>query len=430
MIVEIEKLVQGGYGLARQDGRTIFVRGAIPGETVEVVIGQTHKHYQEAVMKRVVETSSDRVSAPCPVYGECGGCQLQHIGYDAQLRLKREMLLETLARVGKVALPEISPIIPSTQIYGSRSVVRFGVLKQGTGLALGFHRESSHALVPVTDCLVLPDILRNIVTGLSKRLANVSKPPCRIESIEIRLSSTFGQAVLSLRSQARSKRQAEILFGLCAKIPGVVGCIVMGTAAVRNARWVHGQEWIAERLDDMVVRISDQSFLQSNWPVNRALSDLLIEWVAPAAGLRVLELYAGVGTLGLPLAKRGAFVTFVEGNRVALADARRAANGNHVGRCRFRPVAAETFLVTATPGEYDVVLVDPPRTGLRQEVLSGVLQLEAPRIVYVSCDPATLARDVARLASSGYRVTRVQAFDMFPQTSHLETVTELQRSPR
>ena len=430
MIVEIEKLVQGGYGLARQDGRILFVRGVIPGETVEVVVDGSRKLRRETTASRVVKVSPDRVDAPCPVYGECGGCQLQHIGYDAQLRLKREMLLETLDRLGRVELPEVPPIVPSPHEYGSRSVVRFGVLKQGNALALGFHRESSHALVPVTDCLVLPDPLRKIVTELTQRLAGLSKPPCRIESIEIRLSSTFGHAVLSFRSQARSKRQAEVLFTIAKGLPGIAGCVVTGAAEVRNARWVEGQEWIAERLDDMVVRISDQSFLQSNGPINRAMSDLVIDWTAPRAGLRVLELYAGVGTLGLPLAKRGAFVTFVEGNKVAMADARRAANGNHVGRCRFRPVSAEAFLDTVKPGEYDVVLADPPRTGLSREVLNGLLQLAAPRILYVSCDPATLARDVARLASHGYRVTRLQAFDMFPQTSHLETVTELQRSPR
>ena len=429
-IIQIEKLVQGGYGLARQEGRAIFVRGSIPGEAVEIAIGDTRKQYQEATVTRVIESSTERVEPPCPVYGECGGCQLQHIGYDAQLRLKREMLLETLARVGKVELPDVPPIVPSPHAYGERSVARFSVVRKGSGLALGFHRAGSDTLVPVTDCLLLAEPMRKMVAELAKRLAAVTKPPCRLESIELRSSMTLGHVLLFIRSQARSKRQAEVLFGLCGNIPGLVGCVVTGAPEVRGARWVQGQDWIAERVDDMLVRIGERSFLQSNWAVNRILSEMVVQWSAPQAGLRVLELYAGIGTLGLPLAKRGAFVTFVEGNAMALSDARRAANGNHIGRCRFRSVPAERFVASLTPGEYDVVLVDPPRTGLSRDLTDGLQALSAPRILYVSCDAATLARDLARLAGHGYRVTRLQAFDMFPQTAHLETLTELQCVPR
>ncbi len=429
-IVTIEKLVQGGYGLARREGRAIFVRGAVPGETVELAVGETRKQYQEATVARVVEASPDRVPAPCRLYGRCGGCQLQHIRYAAQLNLKREMLLETVARVGKLELPESPAVVPSPQEYGSRTVARFGLLRQGVGLALGFHREGSAALVPVADCLVLPEPVRKIVAGLTERLAPLAKPPCRINSIEVRASTTFGQALLVIRSQARGKRQAEGLFAIGGGLPGVVGCVVYGAPTVRGARWVQGQDWVAERLDDMVVRISDRSFFQSNWAMNQALSKTITEWAEPQAGLRVLELYAGAGTLGLPLAKRGAFVTLVEGNAIALADARRAANGNHIGRCRFRPIPAEAFLAEVAPGDYDLVLLDPPRTGMSPEARAALCQVAAPRLLYVSCDAATLARDLAGLTTGGYRVVRLQAFDMFPQTAHLETVVELHRPPR
>ncbi len=430
LIVTIEKLVQGGYGLARQEGRTIFVRGSIPGETVEIVPGQAHKQYQEATVGRVVAPSPDRVAPACAVYGRCGGCQLQHVRYDAQVALKREAFLETLTRVGKLELPEMPPVIPSPTAYGSRSVVRFGVVRQSEGLALGFHAEGSAKLVPVTDCPVLPDSLRRVVTALSERLATLTKPPCRLTAIELRGSTATGEGLLILQTDARAKRQAEALFSWGRDLPGVVGSVVYGAAEVRGSRWAQGQEWIAERLDDMLIRISDRSFLQSNWAVNKRLSETVTEWAAPAPGLRVLELYAGIGTLGLPLAKRGALVTLVEGNSTALADARRTANGNHIGRCRFRPEPAEGFLLKATPGDYDLVVLDPPRTGLSREALDGLKTLAAPRVLYVSCDPATLARDVARMAAGGYALSRLQAFDMFPQTAHLEALVELRHSPR
>lgn len=432
-VVTIEKLVQGGAGLARHEGRAMFVKGAIPGETVEVAIAATKKQYQEATVVRVLEASPDRVAPTCPVYGICGGCQLQHLRYDAQVRLKRDTFLETLTRVGKVDLPnpaEIPSVIPSPQEYGSRAVVRFAVVREGEGLAIGFHREGSTKVVQVTDCPVLPDSLRAVVKKISSRLATLTKPSCRLASIELRVSTSTHEVLAIVQTDAKAKRQAEVVLSLFRGLPGLVGTVVYGAAEARGTRWTEGQEWLAERLDDMLIRISERSFLQSNWAVNKRLSEAVTQWAVPTLGLRVLELYAGIGTLGLPLAKRGALVTLVEGNPTALADARRAAEGNHIGRCRFRPVAAEAFMPTATAGEYDLVVLDPPRTGLTREVLDGVMALAAPRLLYVSCDPATLARDLARLCASGpgaYRIARLTTFDMFPQTAHLEALVELHR---
>ena len=151
------------------------------------------------------------------------------------------------------------------------------------------------------------------------------------------------------------------------------------------------------------------------------------DWVAPTAGLRVLELFAGIGTLGLPLARAGALVTEAEANAYALADARHAAKTNHVGRSRFRSLRAEAMLQATQAEEYDVVIVDPPRTGVSRECLQELLRLQVGRVLYLSCDPATLARDLSRLCDGGYRIARLQPFDMFPQTSHLETLVELVR---
>ena len=173
--------------------------------------------------------------------------------------------------------------------------------------------------------------------------------------------------------------------------------------------------------------ISDRSFLQPNWHVNRLISRTLSEWVEPDRGPRILELYAGVGTLGLPLARRGALVTEVEANRYAIADGRHAAKRNHVGRCRFRHLRAEAAVEGVGEGEYDLVVVDPPRTGLSPGCLQGLLRIAVPRLMYISCNAATLARDLSRLCVSGYRIARVQPFDMFPQTAHVEILVELVR---
>ena len=421
--VTIEKLVQGGRGLARREGRVLLVRGAIPGETVSITGGAKRRGVQEATVGEIVSPSPDRIAAPCPVYELCGGCQLQHIRYDAQLRFKREILAETLTRVGKMQV-DVPAVIASPDPYGYRSSVRFVVFRGKAGFTLGFHEEGSHAPVAAAGCLLVPEAMRKVIVEVQERLARHGRLPAQVESLEVRRSAAFGSTLLSWRTGPAMRSQAETLFALFHEVPDVVGQVV---TAENRGRWVAGQDWIADRLDDLLFRVTDGSFMQANWPLTGTLAHTLVDWVAPSSGIRVLELYAGIGVLGLPLARRGALVTEVEANRWALADARHAAKTNHIGRCRFRHLKAEECLESAENGEYDAVLMDPPRTGLSPESLKGLLAINVPRLFYLSCDPATLARDLGKLGAGGYRIVRLQAFDMFPQTSHIETLVELAR---
>jgi len=427
--ITIEKLVQGGRGLARQEGQVLLVRGVIPGETILFTGGAKRKGVQEGTVREVLTPSPDRIAAPCPVYELCGGCQLQHIQYEAQLRFKREILAETLTRVGKLQI-EVPPIVPSPNPYGYRSSVRFVVFRSKSGFTLGFHEEGSHAPVAAAGCLLVPEAMRKVIADVQEQLARYGKLPVPVESLEIRRSVTFGSVLLSWRTGPAMRSQAEKLFALFQDVPNVVGQVVTASGegnSGRSQRWIHGQDWIADRLDDLLFRITDGSFMQANWPFAETLSRTLVEWAAPLQGLRVLELFAGIGVLGLPLARRGALVTEVEANRWALADARHVAKTNHIGRCRFRYLKAEDCLESTEAGDYDAVLMDPPRTGLSPESLRGLLAINVPRLFYLSCDPATLARDLGKLCAGGYRIIRLQAFDMFPQTSHIETLVELTR---
>ncbi len=421
--ITIEKLVQGGRGLARQEGKVLLVRGAIPQEMVSVSLGVQRKGIQEAVISQVLKASPDRVDAPCPVYEVCGGCQLQHVRYEAQLGYKREILAETLIRVGKVQV-EVPSLMPSPNPYGYRSSVRFVVFRSKPGFALGFHEEGSHQPVSAAGCLLVPEAMRKVIAEVQERLARYGKLPVQVESLEVRRSAAFGSTLLSWRTGPALRSQAEKLFALFQDVPDVVGQVV---TAENRGRWVAGQDWIADRLDDLLFRVTDGSFMQANWPLTETLARTLVEWIAPSSGLRVLELFAGIGVLGLPLARRGALVTEVEANRWALADARHAAKTNHIGRCRFRHLKAEECLDTTEAEEYDAVLMGPPRTGLSPESLRGILAINVPRLFYLSYDPATLARDLGKLCAGGYRLVRLQAFDMFPQTAHLETLVELAR---
>ena len=436
LTVTIEKLVQGGRGLARQEGQVLLVRGVIPGETVSCAVGAKRRGVQEGTIREIVTPSPDRTPAPCPVYEICGGCQFQHIQYEAQLRFKREILAETLTRVGKLQI-DVPALVASPNPYGYRSAVRFVVFRAQSGFALGFHEEGSHAPVEAVGCLLVPDAMRKVIAEVQVRLARYGKLPVQVESLEVRRSVAFGTVLLSWRTGPAMRSQAEKLFALFQDVPDVVGQVLTASGegsrrqatgkSGRSQRWVSGQDWIADRLDDLLFRITDGSFMQANWSLTDTLAHTLAEWASPSSGLRVLELYAGIGVLGLPLARHGALVTEVEANRWALADARHAAKTNHIGRCRFRHQKAEECLEMTESGEYDAVLMDPPRTGLSPESLGGLLAINVPRLFYLSCDPPTLARDLGKLCEGGYRITRLQAFDMFPQTSHIETLVELTR---
>lgn len=426
-VLTVEKLVEGGWGLARLDSEVVLLRGVLPREKVTVADAVEHKGYREAKVCALLEASPDRVAPPCPVYGVCGGCQFQHMGYEAQLDVKKTVLAETLWRLGKVHVENISLPIPSPHPFGYRSTVRFVVFLDEKTFKLGFHQEHSHRPVEASGCLLAPEAMRVLISTIAERLRKQPRLPLHLESMEIRRSVTSGSHLLIHRAGPAGRDQAMRLVEVFADLPDVVGQVVSVTRGRQGQRWVQGQDWIAEELDGVIFHISDRSFLQPNWHVNRLISRTLSEWVEPDRGPRILELYAGVGTLGLPLARRGALVTEVEANRYAIADGRHAAKRNHVGRCRFRHLRAEAAVEGVGEGEYDLVVVDPPRTGLSPGCLQGLLRIAVPRLMYISCNAATLARDLSRLCVSGYRIARVQPFDMFPQTAHVETLVELVR---
>ncbi len=423
----IEKLVEGGRGLARLGSEVLFIRGGIPGETVTVTGAVQHKGYRAATIHKVLTASTDRVAPPCPVYGICGGCQLQHMRYDAQLAQKQAILRETLRRVGKLRADDIPQPIASLDLLSYRSVVRFVVFRDQGTFRLGFHREGTRRPVAASGCLLAHSGIRAVVASVERKLAEQTTLPLRVESMEIRRSGAFGSALLIHRIGPGDRDRANRWFALFEDVPGLVGQVAMGADGKSGRRWVSGQDWIDDQLDDLTFRISDRSFMQANWSLYRVVSQTLTNWVQPAQGMRILELFAGIGSLGLPLARRGALVTEVEGSPYAIADGRHAAKRNHIGRSRFRRLPAEAMLDRIGEREYDLVMVDPPRTGLSQACLQGLLRIGVPRVLYLSCDAATLARDLGRLCADGYRMSRIQPFDMFPQTAHLETLVELVR---
>ena len=430
VLVQIDKLVHGGKGLTHDGSLAIFVEGVLPGESVRIQPERVKKGYAEGRLLEVVTPSPHRTDAPCPVYGQCGGCQLQHASPTAQLELKRDILAETLVRLGGLVDVAVPPLIASPDVYGYRHRARLAVVTpKGKTASLAYHEEGSHRLVPIAACPLLAPRLNEAVAHLNRALAGSGLMAALIQEVRLGYSVATGERVIQYEAERCTRRQAEGWFErVRTGLDGLKGQVMIAGRGLQQRRWVDGETALTEQVAGLRLRCSDRAFVQANWRLNEMLVETVTDWALTGqdrAPLRVLELYAGIGNFGLPLARGGALVTLVEANPAALADARYNARVNHVGRCRFRQGSAEAILDASTPDEYDFVLMDPPRTGLSKEALTGLLRLRPRRLVYLSCDSPTLARDLRVMREAGYRVTRLQGFDMFPQTMHIETLVEL-----
>jgi 23S rRNA (uracil1939-C5)-methyltransferase len=299
--------------------------------------------------------------------------------------------------------------------------------------SLAYFEEGSHRLVEIPECPLLSPRLNEAVVHLNGLLAKAEPRSLGLQEVQLSESSHTGDVVIHYSAEQGTREQAERWFELVrTEVEWVKGQVLVTGRGAQGRRWTDGETTLTERSMGMTFRFSDRAFAQANWPLNEIVVGTVTLWAfegAHESPVRVMELYAGVGNFGIPLARDGALVTLVEGNSAALADARYNARVNHVGRCRFRSGSAEEILAASTPGEYDLIVLDPPRSGLSKEALMGLIRLKPGRILYLSCDPPTLARDLRVLREAGYRATRLQGFDMFPQTMHIETVVELVAFP-
>lgn len=430
----IERVVAGGWGLSRLDSMVTFVRGGLPDEVVTVALGDRHRHYQFATIDEILVTSPHRIQAPCSVYHECGGCQFQHAHYEAQLQYKQSVLQEAFSRIGHIGQVIFNDLVPSPFPYEYRRRVRFRVFQQHGTFHLGFVQERSHHPVKGAGCLLVSKPMKGVIEDIEGRLAGRRRLPAFLSHVEIRSSDAFGTHLILCTVPRASPHQARELLALFAEIPSVIGCVLTSSSETTSQRRfvrrvVRGEPHLFEQFQDMVIRVSDRSFMQANWPVYSMVFQTLADWLnVEDRQMRVLELYAGVGCMGLGLAKNGALVTEVEENPYAAADAKKSASQNHIGRYRMRTAKVEDFLETVAPDEYDVIVMDPPRTGLSRRCIESLGRIRPSRMLYLSCDASSLARDLNRLCATQYHIRQVQAFDMFPQTAHIETLVELVRA--
>lgn len=443
LTVTIEKLVHGGHGLARQEGpsagqagRVIFVPEVLPGETVQVEVREVKKDVAFARLLEVIHPSPHRISPPCKIYSECGGCQIQHIKDSNQAEIKNALIRETLERVGHLKEINLQPMIPSPSTYGYRTRTQLKVRLVNQQIRLGFYREGSHQHVPVEECLVLHPELNKILKPLEQALSEERFLAIGLSSVHLHLSAATGQLLIRLLLDTRLYAPhdlKEIGRALSNRLKEAIGSLVGLVLSPRHGpQEVFGRDFIEERFGGYRYRISDGSFSQ----INPEATDLLIQQVLRLADLtgneRVLELHCGIGTMSLPIAEAAAHLRGIDSNRIAIEDARFNAEANQIKGVEFICADAEQGLRSALGGlaeeqKYDKLILDPPREGLSKTAIDLTGQLAPPKILYVSCELATLARDLDRLRQAGYRLGRFQPLDMFPQTAHVELIAELLR---
>jgi 23S rRNA (uracil1939-C5)-methyltransferase len=311
-----------------------------------------------------------------------------------------------------------------------------GIGEGRDGWFLGFFESGSQTLFPVETCFLVSEDFRQTIQQLGARLQRIPLQPRLLVNVEIRWSALDKKYVLIFHGESKDEKDVARVFDACADLPDVHGWIYEPVDPTEPSRshgfteesFVRGVDHLWEKFGELRLKIGFRSFMQANWPLFEVMGQTVQEWIGHLAGKRILELYAGTGAFGMSLAEAGARVMGVEVNRYAVQDARQSIEVNRIKGCRLRAVSVESYLSTVQSGEYDVILLDPPRTGLRPKVLEQLGALRVPRLLYLSCDPPSLSRDVKSLCAQGYTIHRLQPFDMFPQTAHLETLGELMLS--
>ncbi len=424
--LEIQGLAHDGRGVARTArGKTVFVEGALPGERVRVAIHRARKRFDEAHVRELLVPSAERVAPPCPHFGRCGGCDLQHLALPAQRHHKQAVLEELLGRQG-ITL-SASPELLAGAGEGYRRRARLGVkVDADGGVHLGFRTRHTHRLVDIMACTVLVPALEALLMPLRQLLADLEAPR-QVGHLELLESDKTVVVVRQLRDHPRDARRWQAF----ARAHGVHLARWLGREAA-ELDWLTPTPVLRCRVPgpggELSLGIAPGDFLQANAEVNGLMVETALSWLSPlAAGERVLDLFAGVGNFSLPLAAAGARVTAAEGNPAMVARLGDNARANSPGpgqavvarQADLNDAAAVTrLLAEAVP---EVVVLDPPREGA-ETVSQALVEHPVPRLLYISCDPATLARDAAHLVQGGYRIRHAAVADMFVHTSHLESM--------
>ena len=429
LLLEVDSIAQGGRGVARANGYVVFVSGALPGDRVRARVTRAKRTFGEAEAVEVVHPSADRVADRCLHAGDpCPGAPWQGLPYERQLDEKSKQVDEALRRLGGLGGFELEPAEPAVLEWRYRNKLEYSFGERKGGLALGFHRRGSWAeVIDVDDCLLASErnnASRNMVRDWARR---EGIPPYERRSqvgVLRNLVVREGRRTGELQTRLVTARASF------AKPPVDLHTVVEGPGGGTNGpTGVLGEEFLHEEVAGVRLRVSASAFFQVNTEMAERLYAIAAEYAGLSGRERVFDLYCGVGTIGLALASRAGEVWGIETVPEAVGDAEENARRNGIANVSF--MAADVRLgarpLLERAGRPDVVILDPPRAGLSKKVIRRVVEFGAPRIVYLSCNPTTLAPNASQLTDAGYTLRRVRPVDMFPQTPHIECVALLEK---
>ncbi|MBI4610813.1 MAG: 23S rRNA (uracil(1939)-C(5))-methyltransferase RlmD [Candidatus Rokubacteria bacterium] len=444
----IDDLAFGGEGVGRANGYVVFVRGGIPGDRLRVRLVQARSRFGRGVIEAIEAPSPDRVEAPCPYFGRCGGCRLQHTAYPAQLAFKARQVVECLARIGGLSEVPVRPIIGAPEVFGYRNKMEFTVVRGGEGRSgepvVGLHEADRYDVVlDIERCLLQSETMNLLLAEARRAFRERGLSVYEQESgdgllrfLMLREGKRTGEAMVNVVTSApQFSDLVPLADQIRRRVPQTASVVLnvnpkkASVAVGVESHLLAGREHITESLGGLTFQISANSFFQTNTVQAERLFSLVEESTALTGSETVVDLYSGTGAISLLLARRCRWVYGIEVAPAAVDDAVRNAELNGIANCTF--LAGEVrYVLPDLIGQgvrASVVVADPPRAGFHPRALRALLTLGPARIVYISCNPSTMARDLGELCRGGYRADWVQPIDMFPHTPHIEAVARLER---
>jgi 23S rRNA (uracil1939-C5)-methyltransferase len=443
--LQIDSLAFGGNGVARLDGFVVFVRQGLPGDTVRARVTKVQRRHAEATATEILEAGPLRVDAPCVHYPVCGGCRFQDLAYDAQVQAKEQWVRDSLQRLAGLAAAPLEPIVPAASHFHYRNKMEYSFTQLEDGPTLGLHKAGRwDEVLEIRECWLTTDLGNRIRNRLSdwareERLAAYDQTTHKgyLRHLIVREGRNTGQVLIQLVTARGERFDRERLIEVLTEFPEVRSihwAVNPGVAEVTNmpTELLWGEDAIEEEIDGLRFRVRPNAFLQTNTEMAERLYGIARDYAGLTGGETVYDLYCGIGTIGLTMAAKAMTVWGIEISEESVACAIENAELNSVGNAAFFAGNVGEVLreLRERAGDPDVVVVDPPRAGLAGKALKRLGEIGAPRVVYVSCNPTTLAGDLKRLGDDwGYRLIRARPLDMFPHTPHVECVALLERDP-
>ncbi|PMC36786.1 23S rRNA (uracil(1939)-C(5))-methyltransferase RlmD [Bacillus sp. UMB0899] len=441
--VTFEDLTHEGAGVAKVDGFPIFVENALPDERAKIKVIKVKKGFAFGRLIEIYEQSKNRINAPCPIYSQCGGCQIQHLSYEGQLDFKKKQVEQVLTRIGKLDLTKVTvhPTLGMSDPWNYRNKAQVPVGEREGGLVAGFYQKRSHDIIDMERCLIQQAENDDVVQAVKKicetygiRAYNEEKHKGWLRHIMVRYGLVTKEIMIVFVTKTSDfPHKDDIIKEMTNQLPQVKSIVQNINNKRTNVifgdetKVLWGEEYIYDKIGDVKFAISARSFYQVNPEQTKVLYDKALEYAGLSGEESVIDAYCGIGTISLFLAQKAKRVFGVEIVPEAIEDAKRNAELNAITNAEFAVGEAEVVIPEwyKQGNKADVIVVDPPRKGCDEALLKTILDMKPKRVVYVSCNPGTLARDLQVLELGGYKTVEVQPVDMFPHTTHVECVAQL-----